>query len=172
MPVALAALVAAAAVTRPRLLSAAVTAVYRMTGLQPRLFGRARAATRSMGLLSSPPLLATTLALGTVGWLAEGVALWLLLDWLGAGLPLATAIAIFVFATLAGGLTGAPGGVGGAEAAMLGLLALQGVPLEVAVPATAVIRVTTLWFAILLGLAAFPMAERASLRSRDALEGA
>ena len=73
-------------------------------------------------------------------------------------------MAIFTFSTLAGGLTGAPGGVGGAEAAMIALLALQGVPLEVSVPATAVIRLTTLWFAIGIGLAVFPVAERASLK--------
>jgi hypothetical protein len=32
----------------------------------------------------------------------------------------------------------------------------------VSIPATAVIRLTTLWFAILIGLAIFPMAERLS----------
>ena len=70
----------------------------------------------------------------------------------------------------AGGLTGAPGGVGGAEAAMVALLALDGVPLDIAVPATLVIRVTTLWFAILIGLAVFPYAERCSKKAQDALE--
>ncbi len=54
---------------------------------------------------------------------------------------------------------------------MVALLVLDGVPLEVAVPATLVIRVTTLWFAILIGLAVFPLAERKSQRSADALEG-
>ena len=72
---------------------------------------------------------------------------------------MAKAIAIFVFSTLAGGLTGAPGGVGGAEAAMVALLALEGIPLETSIPATALIRLTTLWFAILIGLVVFPIAE-------------
>jgi type IV secretory pathway TrbD component len=36
--------------------------------------------------------------------------------------------------------------------------------MEVALAATAVIRVTTLWFAIAIGLAVFPLAERISLR--------
>ena len=67
---------------------------------------------------------------------------------MGADIGLAKAIAIFTFATLAGGLTGAPGGVGGAEAAMVALLALDGVRLDIAVPATALIRLTTLWFAL------------------------
>ena len=48
---------------------------------------------------------------------------------------------------------------------MIALLALEGVPLEVSIPATAIIRVTTLWFAIGLGLAIFPIAEKYSLKS-------
>lgn len=56
------------------------------------------------------------------------------------------------------------GGLGGVEAAMVGLLMLEGVPFEVALAATAVIRVTTLWFAILIGLGVFPYAEAKSLK--------
>ena len=93
--------------------------------------------------------------------------MYLLLVWMGADVGIATAIAIFVFATLAGGLTGAPGGVGGAEAAMIGLLMIEGVPLEMSVPATLIIRVTTLWFAIAIGLAVFPFAEKASQRKSN-----
>ena len=77
------------------------------------------------------------------------------------------ALLIFTFSTLAGGLTGAPGGIGGAEAAMVALLSMQGIPLEVSLPATAVIRVTTLWFAIAIGLALFPIAERQSNKARS-----
>ena len=106
--------------------------------------------------------------LGIIGWLAEGYALHLLLMWMGANVGFWTAVAIFVFSTLAGGLTGAPGGVGGAEAAMIALLTLEGVPLEVSIPATLIIRVTTLWFAILLGLAVFPVAERISMKANYA----
>ena len=58
----------------------------------------------------------------------------------------------------------------GAEAAMVGLLVLDGVPLEIALPATLVIRVTTLWFAILIGLVIFPIAEHSSKKAQDALE--
>ncbi|MCB2135130.1 MAG: flippase-like domain-containing protein, partial [Rhodobacteraceae bacterium] len=101
---------------------------------------------------------------------AEGYAFHLLLGWMGSDIGLWKAISIFVFSTLAGGLTGAPGGVGGAEAAMIALLAMDGIPLETSVPATAIIRVTTLWFAIALGAAIFPFAERQSKRGAHALE--
>ena len=110
--------------------------------------------------------------LGLLGWLAEGYAFYLLLDWMGAEIAPTTAIAIFLFSTLAGGLTGAPGGVGGAEAAMVALLTLEGVPLAMSIPATAIIRLTTLWFAIVIGLLIFPFAERTSKKIQHDLEHA
>lgn len=164
------ALALAFAATRPRLIASLVTLAYRGLGRFPRLFARARQAARSLARFSHPGVMAATLTLGTLGWLAEGYAFHLLLGWMGTDLGAWKAIGIFVFATLAGGLTGTPGGVGGAEAAMIALLTLEGVPLEVSVPATAVIRVTTLWFALAIGIVAFPLAERCSTRGRDALE--
>jgi len=161
-PVAIFALAAAFIATRPKLLAGCVTVLYRMVGRFPRLMARVRTAARSLGIFSSGPIMAAALALGLIGWIAEGYAFHLLLMWMGADIGLAKAVAIFTFATLAGGLTGAPGGVGGAEAAMVALLSLEGVPLDVSIPATAVIRLTTLWFAILIGLAVFPVAERMS----------
>jgi uncharacterized protein (TIRG00374 family) len=165
-PVAAIALAVAVAVTRPRLLTAITTALYRLTGRFPRLFARVRGAARSLARFGDPATVAAALALGLIGWFAEGYAFHLLLDAMGAGVGLWAAVAIFTFATLAGGLTGAPGGVGGAEAAMFALLVASGVPAGVAVAATAIIRLTTLWFALLIGLAVFPLAERASLRAR------
>ncbi|MBZ4023344.1 hypothetical protein CKO11_12835 [Rhodobacter sp. TJ_12] len=165
LPVTMLALVAAVVATRPKLLAALVTLAYRALGRLPRLFARARQAARSLARFSHGPTLALALTLGFAGWMAEGYAFHLLLGFMGAEIGLWKAVAIFIFSTLAGGLTGAPGGLGGAEAAMVALLSLDGVPLEVSVPATAVIRLTTLWFAIAIGLAVFPLAERASLHA-------
>lgn len=164
LPVTALALTTAALATRPRLLAGLITWIYRATGRLPRAFARARGAARSLARFSHGPTLATALALGLVGWLAEGYAFHLLLVWMGADIGLWKAVAIFVFSALAGGLTGAPGGLGGAEAAMVALLSLDGVGLEISIPATAVIRLTTLWFAIGLGMAVFPLAERQSLK--------
>jgi glycosyltransferase 2 family protein len=170
VPVTLFALGAAVTATRPRLLAAATTLGYRSTGLMPRLFARIRRAARSLDRFSDPRVLLAAIALGCAGWFAEAWGFHLLLVWMGAEIGLWKAVAIFVFATLAGGLTGSPGGVGGAEAAMIALLTLDGVPLEAAVAATAIIRLTTLWFALLIGMAVFPFAERISLKGRHALE--
>lgn len=164
-PVTILALIAAFVATRASLLMGLANLGYRLVGRAPRLFARIRAAARSLAHFSGPGMLAIAALVGAAGWVAEGYAFHLLLGWLGANLSLATAVAIFVFSTLAGGLTGAPGGVGGAEAAMVALLTLDGVPLEISLPATAIIRLTTLWFAIAIGLAVFPFAERMSMRA-------
>ncbi|MDU8926099.1 lysylphosphatidylglycerol synthase transmembrane domain-containing protein [Alisedimentitalea sp. MJ-SS2] len=161
-PVAALAIAASIIVTRPALLAGLATQFYRRTGLLPRLMTRIRRAATSLRAFSHPQTLGFAALLGLIGWLAEGYAFHLLLCWFGADIGFWKAVMIFVFSTLAGGLTGAPGGVGGAEAAMVALLYMEGIPPEVAVPATAVIRLTTLWFAILIGLAIFPHAEAKS----------
>ncbi|UWQ06921.1 flippase-like domain-containing protein [Aliiroseovarius crassostreae] len=163
-PVVVLALIAGFVATRPRLLGWLATTGHRITGRFARIWVRVRRAATSLAAFTSPLLMTTAALIGMIGWIAEGYAFHLLLVWLGSDIGLAAAVAIFVFSTLAGGLTGAPGGVGGAEAAMIALLALEGVPLEVSVPATAIIRVTTLWFAIGIGLLIFPVAERHSLK--------
>lgn len=100
------------------------------------------------------------LAIGLVAWGAEGVALYALMAALGHPLPLVPAIGIFTFATLAGALSFMPGGLGGTEVTMVVLLRLFAVSLPVAVSATLLIQLATLWFAVLLGVIAL------SIRSR------
>ena len=170
-PVAILAIIAAIVATRPKLLRAVAGIGHVLTRKNfPRLFARVRRAALSLSAFSSPTTLLAAGAFGVIGWFAECYAFHLLLGWLGADIGLWKGVGIFIFATMAGGLTGAPGGLGGAEAAMVALLVLDGVPLEIAVPATLVIRVTTLWFAILIGLGLLPIAENRSKRAQDALE--
>lgn len=164
-PVAIIALFGAVVVTRPKLLSRLVEIAWKLIGYKPRLFARLRSTARSLSVFTTGAVLIPTLCLGLLGWIAEGYAFWLLLDWFGANVPFWKAVGIFTLATLAGGLTGAPGGVGGAEAAMIALLAIEGISPDVSVPATIIIRVTTLWFAIIIGFLIFPVAEK---RSREA----
>ena len=170
VPVTIFAFAAAIIATRPKLLAGIVTILFRLIGRWPRLFARFRAAAHSLKHFSQARLLLPATGLGLLGWVAEAYSFYLLLMWMGADVGLWMAAAIFIFSTLAGGLTGVPGGVGGAEAAMIALLSMEGVPLEVSLPATAIIRVTTLWFAIGLGLLIFPLAERHSLKVSHALE--
>jgi len=164
LPVAVLSVIAAIVVTRANLLIAVLKLAWRMVGRWPRIFARARRAAEALRPFSAWPVVLPALCLGGLGWLAEAYSFHLLLGWMGAELPMWTAIGIFLIAMVTGGATGAPGGLGGAEAAMVALLSLQGVPLAVSIPATAVIRLTTLWFAIGIGLAVFPVATRAAMR--------
>ncbi|MEH6834701.1 MULTISPECIES: lysylphosphatidylglycerol synthase transmembrane domain-containing protein [Falsihalocynthiibacter] len=170
IPVAIVALVMAFVVTRPALLRFVVNGLYKTIGRKPRFFVRVRRASDSLAQFSHGPTMFMALILGGIGWFAEGTSFYYLMSWLGSDISLATCVVIFVFSTLAGGLTGAPGGVGGAEAAMIALLSLEGIPLSMSIPATAVIRLTTLWFAIAIGFVIFPIAEKYSKRGAYALE--
>ncbi|PHQ96310.1 MAG: hypothetical protein COB40_08620 [Marinosulfonomonas sp.] len=170
VPVSILALIGAFVVTRPRLLLGIIDTGYRLARRWPRLFARARTSARALNNFSDPKFLGLTIVLGTVGWFAEAYAFYLVLGWMGSDISLATAAGIFVFSVMVGGLTGAPGGVGGTDAALVALLTLEGVPLHISLAATAIIRITTLWFAISIGLIVFPVAERYSKKAAHALE--
>ncbi len=170
LPVAIVAIAISIIATRPAILQFLVTLAYRTLGFWPRPFARLRHAARSLKPFSSFRVAPAALCFGALGWFCEGYAFYLLLSWMGSDLGVWTAVGIFLFAMMTGGATGMPGGLGGAEAAMVGLLSLQGVPLAVSIPATAIIRLTTLWFAILIGLIIFPLAERSARQGRYALE--
>ncbi len=170
IPVTILALGAALVATRPQILTGVADLGYRLIGRRPRLFARVRGAARSLAKFSDPFTMSVATVIGVIGWFAEIYAFFLLLGWLGADISLPATAAIFIFSTLAGSLVGAPGGVGGTEAAMIALLSLEGIPLEISVPATAIIRVATLWFAISIGLIVFPFAEHYSKKAAHALE--
>jgi uncharacterized protein (TIRG00374 family) len=94
------------------------------------------------------------LVLGIVAWGAEAVAFHWLLVALGHPLPLPMAVFIYAFAMLVGSVAFLPGGLGGNEATMVALLIMNGLPGPVAVSATLICRLATLWFAVALGAVA------------------
>ena len=63
-----------------------------------------------------------------------------------------------------------PGGLGGVEVVMTGLLIGVGVDPAVAIAATTIIRITTLWFSVGLGFLALPMALRLARQGNVVLE--
>lgn len=150
-------------VCRPHLLESVITGLWRLSGKRfSRLFVKLRRMTRRLAPFMRLPILLPTIFVSVLGWALEGVAFYVLLSWLGVDISIWTAMAIFLVAVLSGALSGLPGGLGGTEATAVALLLLQGVPLDAAVLATLVIRVTTLWFAVLIGLTVFPLAEALS----------
>lgn len=104
--------------------------------------------------LLRPRLLAGGILLGVVAWGAEGVGLALVVWALAAEVPLELAVGIYAAAMLGGAVTLLPGGLGGAEAVMIGALIQAGAGAGVASAATVICRVATLWFAVALGAVA------------------
>ena len=91
------------------------------------------------------------LTIGIVGWAAEGVAFHAILVYLDLDVGILTAIGIYAAAVLIGALSMIPGGLGSTEAVMTFLLTLVGANTEIAIAATLICRVATLWFAVALG---------------------
>jgi uncharacterized membrane protein YbhN (UPF0104 family) len=114
-----------------------------------------------------PPRFIIGLLLGVAAWGAEGAALYAIMVALGHPLAFLPAVGIFAFATLAGALSLMPGGLGGTEATMVLLLRLFAVPLPIAVSATLLVQVATLWFAVFLGIVALSIKAKAG--SNDAI---
>ena len=129
-------------------------------GRWPRMFAAARHAVRQTARLFDPALVAAALALGLVGWLAECVGLYWLVNALGGQIGLQGAVFVFAFSLLVGAVSMLPGGLGSTEATMFALLTLADVPADIALAATAVNRAATLWFAVLLGAGVLPAALR------------
>lgn len=99
----------------------------------------------------SPQILLIATILSLIAWSAEAFAFYLILYWMGFEVSLAFAFSVYALSMLAGALSFLPGGLGGAEAVMVGLLLWAGMPEAQAVAATVIIRLTTLWFAVALG---------------------
>lgn len=139
--------------------------LYRLGGRRGhRLFARMRTALRHTARLLTARIYLPALLLSLAGWVAEsGAFAWLLHD-LGAPVPPLAAMGVFTLSLVAGGVSMLPGGLGGAEAVLIGALVALGVELDRAVAATAVIRLTTLWFGVGLGSIAMPFALRLTRR--------
>ena len=99
----------------------------------------------------APALLLSATLLSAVAWAAEAWAFQLILQWMGIQVPLSFAVFVYAISMLAGALSMMPGGLGGAEGAMVALLMLRGLEGPDAVAATVLIRLATLWFAVAIG---------------------
>jgi uncharacterized protein (TIRG00374 family) len=121
--------------------------------------GAAESANETAGtfaLLLRARTFAVAVVIAVVAWSCECLAFWLVfpaLHW--RGVSLAAATFVYATATLAGALSLLPGGLGATEGTMAALLAVLGVARGAAAAATLIIRACTLWFAVILGVAAY-----------------
>jgi glycosyltransferase 2 family protein len=130
----------------------------RWVGRQPRFSDMAPKldeSLRALRRIASPAALAWPIVLSVAGWGCEGVALWLLLQGFGAPAPLPLCVFFYATASLAGALIPVPGGLGVVEAMIQEqLVRLAHVPQAPATASMILIRVATLWWAVIVGFVA------------------
>lgn len=131
---------------------AALAACGRVPVLRRAREGVERAMEAGQSLLRADRF-AAGLAVATIAWGCEALALHLILEGFGLRLGLGTALSLYGAATVVGAASLLPGGVGGVEAALLLMLANLGVARADALAPVLVLRLSTLWFVSALGMA-------------------
>lgn len=117
----------------------------------------------SASTLLKPKILAGSTLLAFMAWGLEGLVLYVLFQFLGATLITPyQAVLIHTASGLLGALTFLPGGIGGTEALLIGLSVFYGATSTIAVTATFLIRLLTLWFAVAIGIVALIAEQRRS----------
>lgn len=134
-----------------------------------RIAPRLRQAYESLYLMTRPQPLLIGTSLACVGWLLEGVALHVLAHGF-PGVELAFSASLFCYAvpTIAGAIALVPGGLGVTEAGMTGVLqalGTSGMTAAVATAITMLVRLATLWWAVVLGVFALAWLRRTPSRA-------
>jgi uncharacterized protein (TIRG00374 family) len=109
-------------------------------------------------------------AVGLLAWGAEGIGFYLVCQGLHIPIDVAAAVGVYALAVLAGSAAFfLPAGLGGVEIVMTTLLIEFGAPARLALIATLVCRLATLWFAVILGVVATAVVELRGQSMRLAL---
>ncbi len=144
--------------------------IARRTGGMPvlgRFVGQISGFFDASNVLFRPGLLAGMVGLGIVSWFGECVAFYLVLRGLGFDASwrlLLIATFVLAVSSVFGAVSLLPGGLGVAETSVAGMLLIllddDGISHAVATAATLIIRFATLWFAVLIGIAALALIGR------------
>jgi uncharacterized protein (TIRG00374 family) len=113
----------------------------------------------SYKLLRPMPLLKMSL-LSLGSWFFECLGYYIILINFGVNVSLLWATFSYGFATIVGAVTMLPGGLGVTEGSLTFLLIQKGSPKEIAVASTFIVRVVTLWFAVLVGIISVTLYQR------------
>jgi glycosyltransferase 2 family protein len=118
--------------------------------------------------LVGPMNLSVGTVISVVAWFAECLAFYLVLQGAGIDFSLSSAVFVYSLGTVAGAVTMLPGGLVATEASMVFVLVevFGAATRPAAVTAVLVVRICTLWFAVLVGVAALGMVKR-HLGKRD-----
>jgi uncharacterized protein (TIRG00374 family) len=102
-------------------------------------------------LLKVKPIILMT-AVSLVSWFFECLGYYIVLINFGIKVSLMWTSFSYAFATIVGAISMLPGGLGVTEGSLTFLLIQRGISKDIAVASTFIIRVATLWFAVLVGV--------------------
>lgn len=155
-------ILALVAIASERAVHVSVRLIEKLPGRLGSLGPKLREAWQSLRLLTSPRALVLPTLLSIVAWWLEGLALWVILVGFDEPVPMTLACFFYATAMLAGALVPVPGGLGITEGALEEqLTALGGVTHATSTSAMILVRIATLWLAVLVGFIAL-----ASLRTK------
>lgn len=124
-------------------------------------------------LVKIKPLIIATVV-SAAAWFCECLGLYVILRVYSSishiDVSLMSAVFIYGFSTIVGSIAMLPGGLGVTEASLTGLMVLMKIPKDVSVASTFIIRVATLWFAVLIGVIAVYFYQKYSHKDLDKLE--
>lgn len=118
----------------------------------------------------SPPLILVTI-ISVVAWFSECYAFYLVFKGLNISASLLYSTFVYAFSTLIGAVSMLPGGIGATEGSMTGLLVMMDIPKHSAVVATLIIRICTLWFAVLVGVLALVLSRKMFIKTSNFFAG-
>lgn len=131
----------------------------RMLGVLERHAGKyapdAKAMHTTFEQAMEPATLLGLSALNALAWFCECLGLYVVVMGFHQQISITLATFIFSFASLAGGVSMIPGGIGLAEATITGFLQVYGLDAVSAIGIALVVRFGTLWYGVLLGSAVY-----------------
>lgn len=150
-----AAMVAVIMLMRSRTLAMWVIGLLRRIRRMERAAGHLESFYNEGAVLLGPWILLQSLVLSVAAWFLEGLG-YCIAAW-GFGVSISVAEGVFIYSggIMAGALTLFAGGLGSTEVGMLGLGMAFGMNATVSGGTTLVIRMMTLWFAVIIGLVVF-----------------
>lgn len=150
---------------------------HRLMPLVPRIPGGRRGLklleqVRSGGtLVATPSTIGIAIACVVLGRFGDSFVLWKFADAAGVSLSFPLAALMIGSAGFVGGITLSPGGLGAAEATLVGIVVAQGVPIGTAVLIALATRTVIFWFWVALGLLVFTIHQGRNSALRSKIDG-
>ncbi len=131
-----------------------------------KLAPKLRDAYESLFAMTRPAPLAVGTALAVAAWTLEALGLWVIVrGFPGCEISLSASAFTYATSTIAGALAMMPGGLGVTEAGMSSMLQVLGgaeITPSIATAATILVRIATLWWAVVVGAGALAVFRRRS----------